>query len=163
MTMGFLKIQCVLSRWSRITHRFLDHYPSPGRTLYKSITRDFGGLVTNSLRLFRWLALGGGGVWSPPWGWTVGWAPGKKRSTVIFHLITISSSWWASAASSSVCWAGASYSSIGMWTLQLWDIRSANSSLIEAWSSVVVYLRPRSRASPTVKEGGRKLVCRMSM
>ena len=59
--------------------------------------------------------------------------------------------------------AGASIASIGTWTLRLRDARSADSLSIGARSSTVVYLGPRSRASPVIKEGRRKFACRMSI
>ena len=99
-------------------------------------------------------------------------APGTNRSIVSAHLVTISSSseldsapeeCTDSAVVGLVTCTGASGSSIGTWTLRLRDTRSADSSLTGARSSTVMYLGPRSRASPTVKEGGRKLACRTSM
>ena len=90
---------------------------------------------------------------------------------VSVRLITISSPWPVSVFeklidSIAVGWTthtGALGSPMGAWTLRLYDTRSAESSLIGAIESAVVYRGPRSRASPTVNEGGRKLVCRMSM
>ena len=127
--------------------------------------------------LFReWLeGVGGGEVRSLPWGpccRAADWAPGTNRSIVSVHLVTISSSseldssleeCMDSAVVGLVTCTGASSSLIGTWTLRLRDTRSADSSLTGARSSTVMYLGPRSRASPTVKEGGRKLACRTSM
>ena len=127
--------------------------------------------------LFReWLGgFGGGGVRFLPWGLycrATDRAPGTNWSIVSARLVTISSSSKLDSASEectdstvvgSVTCTGALGSSTGTWTLRLLDTRSADSSLIGARSSTVMYLGSRSRASPTVKEGGRKLACWMSM
>ena len=129
------------------------------------------------MRYLFWKRPGGegGGFKSLPWGSycrAADRAPGTNRSTVSARLVTISSSPKSYstpedctnlAVVGSVTCTRASGSSTGMWTLRLWDAHLANSSLTSTRSSVVMYLWPRSRASPIIREGGRKLACRTSI
>ena len=68
-----------------------------------------------------------------------------------------------SVVAGSAIQAGASGFSTGMWTLRLWDTRLVEASLIGVRDSAVVYQGLRSRASPMVDCGGRRLACRTFM
>ena len=113
---------------------------------------------------------GGGGFGSPPWGsccWATCRVLGINRLTVNAHLVTISvpeldlalEECTESAVVGSATCTRASGSSTGTWTLRLRDTSLVDSSLTGARSSTIIYLGPKSQASPTVREGGRKLAC----
>ena len=99
------------------------------------------------------------------WGWADGQDLDKYRSAVNILLVTISASCSTSATSCSAACAWPTFPSTGICScsLKAQETRSANSSLIRVRSSAVVQRRLRSRASPVVSEGHRKLACRMSM
>lgn len=120
---------------------------------------------------------GGGGMGVLPWGCyycATRRDPDRKRSMIMVCLTTISSSLWSGSASeeftdsTSACsacwtWTGAWGSSTGLWIVRFWEIVFIVASLRVASDFVLTIQGQKSRASPTVREGGSKLGCRTLM
>jgi len=70
--------------WPGIAHRFLDHNPSLRRCLCRSITGDFGRLVTNPLFLLRMAGDKGRGSMIPSL--RLGWRLRAEYKMVNSHL-----------------------------------------------------------------------------